>query len=132
MSRLQAGQFRRRHGGHTQGGIPALLLETTGARSGERRSAVVGYLEDGPDAWLIVASLAGAARHPSWLYNLARDPHATVELADGRRVDVTAETVAGDDLAAAWRQIDKTAPEYSRYRSKTDRELPVLRLRQAR
>jgi deazaflavin-dependent oxidoreductase (nitroreductase family) len=129
--RRQARGFREHHGGRTQGGIPTLLLETVGARSGERRSAMVGCVEDGQAAWLVIASLAGAARNPAWLYNLARDPNATVEFGDGRRVDVTAETLDGDELDAAWRRIGERAPEYPKYKSKTDRPMPVVRLREA-
>jgi deazaflavin-dependent oxidoreductase (nitroreductase family) len=78
----------------------------------------------------VVASLAGAARHPSWLYNLAREPRASIEFGDGRRVDVVAETLGGADLTAAWKRLAIEAPEYDRYRSKTDRAIPVVRLRQ--
>jgi deazaflavin-dependent oxidoreductase (nitroreductase family) len=74
--------------------------------------------------------MAGAARHPAWLYNLARRPEATVEFPGGRRVDVVAETLEGEQLAAAWARIGVDAPEFAGYRSKTDRELPVVRLRQ--
>jgi deazaflavin-dependent oxidoreductase (nitroreductase family) len=128
FSRLQRRQFRRRHGGHTQGGAPALILETIGARSGEPRHAMLGYVEDGPGSWLVVASLAGAARNPAWLYNLARDPMATVEMGDGRRVRVDAATLEGSELEAAWQKLAAEAPEYAKYQSQTDREIPVVRL----
>lgn len=121
------GLFRRRPQ-KTSGGIPTLLLETRGARSGKPRHAILGFLEDGPSAWLVVASAVGASRHPSWLHNLAREPHATIEFFGGRRVDVEAETLAGADLDAAWRRLETEAPEYPRYLSKTDRQIPVIRL----
>jgi deazaflavin-dependent oxidoreductase (nitroreductase family) len=125
----QATSFRREHGGRTAGGLHTLLLETTGARTGERRSAMVGYVEDGPGAWLIIASLGGAARHPAWVYNIAHDPRSTIEFGDGRRVKVQAEILEGDELEAAWKTIAIEAP-YPKYQSKTDRTIPVLRLRQ--
>ncbi len=128
MSRMQTSMFRRQHGGRTQGGVPALLLETTGARTGELRRAVVGYLEDGPDAWLIIASLAGTARNPGWLHNLAKTPAATVELGDGRRVPVTATTLQGPERESAWKRIEVEAPEYAKYLHVTDREMAVVRL----
>jgi deazaflavin-dependent oxidoreductase (nitroreductase family) len=129
ISRLQLRQFRRRHGGHTQGGLQAVVLETTGAKSGEPRTAMLGYVEESDSSWLVIASLAGAARHPAWLYNLARHPEATIEFGDARRVPVRAETLAAEELAAAWARIAVEAPEYVKYRSKTDREIPVVRLR---
>ncbi|TMD25495.1 MAG: DUF385 domain-containing protein [Chloroflexi bacterium] len=57
-------------------------------------------------------------------------PEATIELADGRRVPVRAESLEGHDLEGAWARIANEAPEYAKYRTKTDREIPVLRLRQ--
>jgi deazaflavin-dependent oxidoreductase (nitroreductase family) len=131
FSRLQARGFRRSHGGRTQGGIAAILLHTTGARSGEPRSALLGFLPEGEDSWLVIASLAGAARNPSWLYNLAHDPHATVEFGDGRRVEVVARTLEAAELEAAWQRIGREAPEYAGYLSKTDRAIPVVRLQAA-
>ena len=129
FSRLQARGFRRSRGGHTQGGVEAILLHTVGARSGEPPTALLGYITESPDSWLIIASLGGAARNPAWLYNLAHNPRATIEFGDGRRVEVTAETLEGSDLAAAWTLIGRDAPEYAKYESKTDRPIPVLRLR---
>ena len=131
FSRLQARMFRRRHGGSTQGGVAALLLHTTGARSGEPRSALLGFLPDGSGGWLVIASLAGAARNPSWLYNLAKDPHAMVEFGDGRRVPVVARSLEGAELDTAWTRIGRDAPEYAGYLSKTDRTIPVVRLEDA-
>ena len=40
----------------------------------------------GADAWLVIASAIGAARHPAWLHNLAKQPDAVVQFGDGRRV----------------------------------------------
>ena len=122
-------QFRR-GSARTQGGLPTLMLETVGARSGEPRRAVLGYLDDGPGSWLVIAALAGAARHPAWLHNLARQPDAAVEFEDGRRIDVHAETLEGEQAATAWVRIGEDAPEFVAYRSKTDREIPVVRLRE--
>ena len=121
-------RFRSR-GARTQGGVATLLLETVGARSGERRQAVLGYLPEGTGSWLVIAAMAGAARHPSWLYNLEQQPDAAIQFDDGRRVDVRAETLHGEDLAAAWDRIGTDAPEFVKYRSQTDRDIPVVRLR---
>jgi deazaflavin-dependent oxidoreductase (nitroreductase family) len=87
---LTAGMFRKRQP-KTSGGIRTLLLEPRGAKSGKTGYAILGYLEDGPGAWLVVASLVGAARHPGWLYNLAKDPHAIIEFADGVRLEIWVE-----------------------------------------
>lgn len=128
-SRMVVRQFRRRGGARTQGGLHAFVLETVGARSGETRRAVLGYLEEVTDSWLVMASAVGSAHHPAWLHNLAKRPEATIEFGDGRRIDVRAESLEGEELERAWRRIAIDAPEYVKYRSKTDREIPVVRLR---
>jgi deazaflavin-dependent oxidoreductase (nitroreductase family) len=122
-------QFRRNGGARTRGGIEAFALETIGAKSGQPRHAVLGYLEEGPDSWLVIASAVGAARHPAWLHNLAKRPEAAIVFGDGRRVEVRGETLEGDELRKAWERIAGDAPEYVGYRSKTDRDIPIVRLR---
>ena len=47
---------------------------------GRRRQAILGFLADPPDAWLIVASIGAASWNPAWLHNLATEPEATIEL----------------------------------------------------
>lgn len=121
-------QFRKGRA-RTRGGIDTLMLETVGSKSGQRRQSVLGYLAEGDDAWLVIAALAGARRHPAWLYNLAGQPDVTIQFRDGLQVDVRAETLEGEDLAAAWERIGREAPEFPKYRTQTDREIPVVRLR---
>lgn len=115
----------------TGGGLHAFVVETTGAKTGELRRAVLGYLEEGDDAWLIIGSKGGAPRNPAWVHNLDAHPEATVVLADGERVAVRAQRLAGDDLDQAWERIAVEAPEFITYRAKTDRVIPVIRLRRA-
>lgn len=112
----------------TAGGLHSFVLETVGARTGLVRHAVLGYLDEGSDGWLVIASKGGAPANPAWVANLAAQPGATVVLADGTRVPVHAERLAGGELGQAWQRIAEEAPEYPVYRSKTTREIPVIRL----
>jgi deazaflavin-dependent oxidoreductase (nitroreductase family) len=112
----------------TAGGLHAFVVESAGARTGSKRLAVLGYLEEGPDAWLVIGSKGGAPTNPAWVYNLAANP-ATVVMADGTRVPVRAERLAGEELDRAWERIADEAPEYVAYRSRTKRSIPVFRLR---
>jgi deazaflavin-dependent oxidoreductase (nitroreductase family) len=127
-NRMMLRSFRR-GGARTQGGVETLMLETVGARSGQPRQSVLGFLPDGDDAWLVIASLAGTARNPAWLHNLAAQPEAVIQLEDGRRIAISAETLEGADLAAAWQPLERAAPEFPKYRTKTDREISIVRLR---
>ena len=60
----------------------ALRLTTTGRRSGEPRSVIIGYYEDGPNLVSMAMNGWGAAE-PAWWLNLQADPQAIVELAGG-------------------------------------------------
>jgi deazaflavin-dependent oxidoreductase (nitroreductase family) len=112
----------------TAGGLHSFVLETKGARTGMVRHAVLGYLDEGNDGWLVIASKGGAPTNPAWVANLAAQTDATVVLADGTRVAVQAERLEGEELDRAWERIGEEAPEYPVYRSRTTREIPVIRL----
>ena len=115
----------------TAGGLHAFVVETTGARTGRTRRAVLGYLEDGPGAWLVIASKGGAPTNPAWVHNIAADPSTTIVMADGTRVPATGERLSGDDEERVWDRIADEAPEYVAYRSRTKRQIPIFRLRAA-
>jgi deazaflavin-dependent oxidoreductase (nitroreductase family) len=110
-------------------GAKLLELTTIGARSGLPRTVTLGYFSDGKDAWLIVASNAGSAQHPAWYFNIARNPDQVWITVGGRKIHVRAESLKGAERAEAWRRIVAQAPGYGGYETKTDREIPVVRLR---
>ncbi len=76
----------RRTGGRVMGefGLPVLLLTTTGARTGKRRTAPLLYVENG-GALVVPASLWGGPRHPAWYHNLVANPLVEVETREGKR-----------------------------------------------
>ena len=121
--------FLGRHGVRIQG-RPLLQLITLGAKSGLERRTVLGWFDDpsNPKARLIVGSFAGAAVHPAWFLNLAKHPDA-VQMEDAAgRVAVSVATVEGAERDAAWAGIAAVAPGYGSYETKTDREIPIIRL----
>lgn len=95
-----------------------LRLTTTGRRTGEARSVILGYVEDGPN--LVTLAMNGwADGEPSWWLNLQADPGARVELADGLRT-VAARAAEGEErsrLWIRWREIDPKLDGYARLRS---------------
>jgi deazaflavin-dependent oxidoreductase (nitroreductase family) len=112
-------------------GFNGLILTTVGARSGTERTSPVGWWP-GPDgSWLIVAAANGAARNPAWYHNIAAHPDEVQIEVDGRRIPVSAEQLHGPERAQAWQQIATTTPRFAQYQTKTDRELPVIRLASA-
>jgi deazaflavin-dependent oxidoreductase (nitroreductase family) len=92
-------------------GAPLVLLTTTGARTGGRHTAPVRCFPDGTRIF-VVASAAGAPKHPAWYHNLLADPRVTVELGtetyqaraivvDGADRDRLFAVVAGEEQAFA-------------------------------
>lgn len=145
MTRLQVRLFHRFGGRMRVQGRPVLLLTTLGAKTGKVRQTVLcwfpdlggGHVDtadtadtaDGATSWLVVASAAGAAKHPAWYVNLARHPdRASIELG-GRQVKVAPQSLRDAERAEAWRQVVALAPGYATYATKTDREIPIIRLR---
>jgi deazaflavin-dependent oxidoreductase (nitroreductase family) len=125
MNRVMSKRIRK---GRSAMGINVLVLVTVGRKSGVERETPVGWFP-GPDgSWLIVASAAGAAGNPAWYYNLAANPDQVRVEMGGRSVPVNAEQLAGPERAEAWKQITTTAPRFAQYQTKTDRELPIIRL----
>lgn len=111
-------------------GRPLLRLSTVGARSGKRRKSVLGWFPDDAHhgSWVVVASAAGAVRHPGWAYNLAGNPsEATADVGEGE-VPVDVELLTGAEREKMWSRVIELAPGYGRYTEKTDREMPIFRL----
>jgi deazaflavin-dependent oxidoreductase (nitroreductase family) len=111
-------------------GQPLLELTTVGARTGKERHVVLGWFEDAghSGARLVVGSNAGAARHPGWCHNLARNPDQAWVTVGGTRTRVRPDSLHGQERAEAWDRIVDLAPGYGAYTEKTDREIPVIRL----
>lgn len=105
-----------------------LLLTTVGARTGAERTVPLAYFTDGPDAWLVIASAGGDARHPAWYRNLAAHPdQARIEIG-GRTVAVRGESLKGAEREERWNRITEKATNFADYQRSTDREIPLVRL----
>ncbi len=107
-------------------GMRVVLLTMRGAKSGKIRKVPLMRVEhDGQYA--VVASLAGAPKHPVWYYNLKAEPK--LQLQDG---EVTREFIAreleGEERELWWARSVDAWPDYAEYQTKTDRILPVFLL----
>ena len=110
--------------GHIWNGATALLLTTTGRKSGEPRTSALIYAKDGDD-YLVVASMGGAPMHPAWYLNLEANPQAEIQvLAD--RIPVTARTATPEEKPRLWDIVREQWPNYDVYQSRTDRDIPVV------
>jgi deazaflavin-dependent oxidoreductase (nitroreductase family) len=113
--------------GHIWRGVPTLLLTTTGRSSGAPRMLPLIYGKDGDDH-IIVASKGGYPDHPAWYTNIEASSAVQVQVA-ADKFSATAELVEGDDRARIWQVMAEIWPPYNEYQAKTDREIPVVRLR---
>jgi deazaflavin-dependent oxidoreductase (nitroreductase family) len=124
----------RAHGGRpTSGplaGAPLMVLTTTGAKSGEPRTAIVTYHRDG-DRWVVAGSKGGADTNPSWYYNLLANPDATVEIGtEAFPVHATVEST-GEERDRLWSDHVKELPGFGEYPKQTSRVIPMIVLEKA-
>jgi len=93
----------------------ALRLTTTGRRSGEPRSVILGYFEEG-DAMVSMAMNGWGAPEPAWWLNLQANPEAVVDLPRGVRREVTGRAATGEErdrLWQRWREIDANLDDFA-------------------
>ena len=109
--------------------LPVVILTTLGAKSGKiRKTPVMRVEHDG--VYAVVASMAGAPKHPVWYHNAVADPRG--ELQDGPvRQNMPAREVTGNEKALWWARVVEAFPDYAEYQKNTEREIPVLVLEPA-
>ena len=110
-------------------GRSVVLLTTVGARTRRlRKTPLMRVTHAG--VYAVVASMAGADRHPHWYANALAHPE--VELRDGPFVlDLVAREVTGAERAGWWSRACTVFPSYVDYQSRTRRRIPLLLLEPA-
>jgi deazaflavin-dependent oxidoreductase (nitroreductase family) len=108
-------------------GAPCLLLDYQGRRSGNWHRTVLIYGRDGDD-YLIVASKGGADDHPLWYLSLRDHPDVNLRVLT-ERFAARAETLSPAEKSRVWPHLLEIWPAYADYQQKTDRDIPVVRLR---
>jgi deazaflavin-dependent oxidoreductase (nitroreductase family) len=106
--------------------LPTALLETRGAKSGAVRRNAVIYFHD-QDRVTIVASKAGAAKHPAWFHNLVATPDVTFGGIPMRATVVSDET----ERDRIWGLADRVFAPYATYRreaAQAQRTIPIVQL----
>ena len=106
-------------------GRKLMLLTTTGAKSGQTRTVVLGFGQDG-DRYVVIASGNGAPRDPAWYVNLAAKPEVTVEVGP-RKYTARARTTTGEERD----RLKALVPFFEGEQKKTSREIPVVALEPA-
>ena len=110
--------------GYLWNGVPTLLLTATGRRTGRKLTSPLIFARDGDD-YLIVASMGGAPRHPSWLLNLQAKPEAEIQV-KAETLPVVARVASTTEKPRLWKIVTDVWPNYDVYQSRTDRDIPVV------
>ncbi len=95
-------------------------MTTTGRRTGEQRSVMLGYFVDGP-RFVTLAMNGWGAAEPAWWLNLQADPNASV-ITDDWRGPVVGSAATGTErerLWALWKGIDAGLDEFAALRPGT-------------
>jgi len=111
-------------------GAPMLLLTTTGAKSGQPRTAPLVYLPDG-DRYVVFASKAGAPTNPDWYHNLVANPSVSVEVGSDR-TDADAVVLTGEERDQLFAKQAERMPGFKDYQDKTTRVIPAIALQPRR
>jgi deazaflavin-dependent oxidoreductase (nitroreductase family) len=107
-------------------GQPVGLLETVGAKSGQRRRTPLLYLDDG-DRVVLVASKAGAARNPAWFHNLRANPRVSFLRRGGRRGTYVAREAQDAERDELWARVNDLYSGYETYQGRAGaRRIPVV------
>jgi deazaflavin-dependent oxidoreductase (nitroreductase family) len=118
----------RAHGGRVGGhlsGLSLLLLTTTGARTGRRRTTALTYFPDGPGRYVVVAAAGDPDRGPDWLRNLTADRAVTLEVGD-EEFPATARVETGAERDRLYAAFAAGNPQVYGYAAHHTRPVPVV------
>jgi deazaflavin-dependent oxidoreductase (nitroreductase family) len=106
-------------------GWGALRLTTIGRKSGQERSVLIGYLEDGPNLVALAINNWDEGR-PSWWLNLETNPDAVVRLARQQPRPVRARSSAGEERDRLWQRWVAVDPRLDTFAGGRSTETPVI------
>jgi deazaflavin-dependent oxidoreductase (nitroreductase family) len=108
------------------GMLPSLVLTTTGAKTGQRRTSPLATKPEN-GSWYVVGSNFGRDAHPAWTANLIATPDAEVSF-EAHTIAVHAHLLTAEEKAEIWPRMVKFWPNYDVYVERSGRDLRVFRL----
>jgi deazaflavin-dependent oxidoreductase (nitroreductase family) len=126
MPTIDRSLLRLSHGRLSTGmGQTYVLLHARGAKSGIERTVPLLGTKAG-EAILLVASKAGAARHPAWFHNVRANPDVAVTV-DGERRPMRARVAESEERERLWAVVCDHYSGYAAYQARTrGRLIPVV------
>ena len=108
-------------------GAPIVMLTTTGAKSGQRRTLpVLGIKEN--ERLIVIASNYGQYRNPAWYHNLRANPRASMVF-EGVEREVVARELTGEERERWYARGIELYPGWAHYRRRAfHRRIPVIEL----
>ena len=112
------------------GQMQQVLLTTTGRRSGQAHTVVLGAVPE-RDGWVVIGSNSGAALDPNWWLNMLANPNVTLQVNDqvikARMQGITNPA----DRERIWNTVVASGKGYAKFQKKTSRVIPLGWLRPA-
>ena len=119
LYRVTGGRF-----GDRMGWIKVALVETTGRKSGKRRTAPIACYPY-RDSVVVSASNSGQEKHPAWYLNMQANPEVTVQLGK-ERYQAVAEEVPDEEREELWKTIVEMNKHQGEYLEKVERKIPLV------
>jgi deazaflavin-dependent oxidoreductase (nitroreductase family) len=107
------------------GGMPVIVLTTTGRRTGQPRSVAINAPLAIGNRIVVVASDGGSSHEPHWFRNLSRDPEVSV-LPGGRPRRMLARVASPEEREELWPRVVARNGIYAQYQRRTSREIPLV------
>ncbi|CAN5855063.1 nitroreductase/quinone reductase family protein [soil metagenome] len=129
---LHEAVFRATNGRVTgrAGGMPVLMLTTTGRKSGKARTTMLTAPLHDDDRTVLVASYGGDDRHPAWFLNLREHPEVEVMMDGGVR-SMRARVASSGEKAELWPEVVAAYKGYAGYEKRSRRDIPLVILEPA-
>ncbi len=109
---------------HSMGGGEICIVRMRGAKSGAVKDFPLMYVPY-KDGIVLVASLAGAPKHPVWYHNLVKNPEFDVTVGRETR-RLVARVASASEKAEVWPLCCQVYPDFRLYQSRTTRDIPVF------
>jgi len=110
--------------GYLWNGVPTLLFTTIGRKTGKARTNAIIFTPVG-DKYVIMASMGGAPKHPSWYLNLMANPEIDVQIM-AEKFRARARTAESPEREELWAEAIKDWPNFDVYQSCSSASNPAL------